>query len=781
MPPPGFVAGHDAPAAHVNEPTCRTCGAPIPDGARFCPACGTPVAPPRTDGDEMRPVTALFADIVGSTALGERLGPDEVKALVGECVSRMSRAVEEFGGTVQAYMGDGICAYFGVPAAHEDDEERAARAALRILQLVAEYRGDIEAGWGIGGFNVRVGINSGQTAVGLVGGADPQEVALGDTTNVAARLQSAAEPGTVAVGDLAARRLQETFDLESLGAITVKGRAEPVRAFRLVGPKPDSGPAPDLVLVGREAERAWLGTVLDEVVAGRGQVLLISGESGVGKSRMLAELEAAAGERVTWLEGRCLSYGGELLYWPFVEMLRRWLGVDEGEPEVAVRTRLRARLTPLLLDRVEEALSYLGRLLAVRLDVEPDADLTPPPPEVLARGIRQAYRDWVARLAQDRPVVVALDDLHWADPSTRELAQELLELTDVAPVLLAGAFRPDPTSEGWKLRLKVLTDYFHRASELPLRPLTPAASEQLLEALMPPGMLDPTTRQELVTRAEGNPLYLQELLRAVLEGAGADRHRTWTLPAGGAALLPPNLESLFISRIDRLPPGARRLAQAAAVAGRVFPVRVVARAIGEDDVSADLSVLLRAEVVREVRRFPDLECSFQHGLLQEAALSTLTPSRRRALYGLAAHAYEETYENSLEDRLEVLALYYYRSDEPGRALEYLERAADRALLLDARVQAAQLWRRALKVASRLPDPEARARIEATLDRLGPVEPPSPLDEDDDDSEGVAAVDEDHVVPGDGSGLGEDTEGIELGADAGGGDMATEERSEDLRS
>jgi predicted ATPase len=418
-------------------------------------------------------------------------------------------------------------------------------------------------------------------------------------------------------------------------------------------------------------------------------------------------------------------------------MLRRWLGVDEGEPEVAVRTRLRARLAPLLHDAVEQVLPPLGRLLSVRLDSDHESDQVPAAPDEVARQIRHAYRTWVERLAQDRPVVMAIDDLHWADPSTRELAEVLLELTDGAPVLLAGAFRPDTASEGWKLRLKVLTDYFHRASELPLRPLSVGASEQLLETLLPGGMLDSETKRELVQRAEGNPLYLQELLRAVVESAGSERSRTWTLPATGTALLPANLESLFISRIDRLPHSARRLAQAAAVAGRTFPVRIAAAVLDRDDATEDLSVLLRAEIVREVRRFPDLECSFQHGLLQQAALSTLTPARRRALYGRVARAYEELYENSLEDRLEVLALYYYRSDELPRALEYLERAGLRAEELDARVQAAQLWRRALKVASRLEDRDAERRLEGLLERLGPVDSADVEDPPGDDGDAEA--------------------------------------------
>jgi class 3 adenylate cyclase/predicted ATPase len=667
-------------------------------------------------------MTALFADVVGSTSLGERLGPDEVKALIGECVSRMSRAVEEFGGTIQAYMGDGICAYFGVPAAHEDDQERAARAALRILQVVGEYTRDIESGWGITGFNVRVGINSGPAGVGIVGGADPQEVALGDTMNVAARLQSATEPGTIAVGDHAAKRLSHAFDLEPLGGFTLKGKSEPVPAWRLVGPRATPPEEPSSPLIGRDHEMARLGSVVEELVAGRGQVLLITGDAGLGKTRLLSELQGIAGDRLTWLEGRCPSYGGELLYWPFVEMLRGWLGVRETEAEVAVRTRLRARLTPLLEGDLPQSLRYLGRLLSVRMDVELEEDLHPPPPEKLALGIRRAYTAWVERLAADRPVVVVIDDLHWADPSTRELSEDLLSVTDRAPVLVATAFRSDPSSEGWRLRLRVLSDYVHRAVELPLVPLAGESAERLVDQLMPVGTLDPAIKGEIVARAEGNPLYIEELLRAVLESGTVDRKRTWTLPSSTTSLLPPSLEGLFLARIDRLPPSARSVAQVAAVVGRSFPVRVLEALHPSDDVQADLAILLRAEIVRELRRYPELECTFRHGMVREAALSTLTPARRRELYGKVARAYEEMIGDTAEEHLERLALYFYRSDEQGRALGYLERAGEKAASVDARSQAVELWTRAAKVAAKLGDEEAQKRLAAHIAR---AEQPAP--------------------------------------------------------
>ena len=656
-------------------------------------AAPSPVAPrPATTGDELRPVTALFADIVGSTALGERLAPEDVKALVGECVTQMSQAVEEYGGTVQAYEGDGICAYFGVPAAHEDDPERAARTALRILEVVGEYAHDIAEAWAIPDFAVRVGINTGRVGVGPVGADSPQTVALGDAVNVAARLQSAAAPGTIAVGGETARRLEHRFTFEPVGELEVKGRAEPVRASRLVGPRAVAHARRLRPLVGRESEVERLRTVVADFGAGRGQALLLVGEPGIGKTRMLAELRSFLPERVGWLEGNCLSYGG-LPSWPFIEVLRRWLGVELGDAEVVVRTRARARLAPLLGDDSGNALTGLARLLRIRLG-----------PDVAegAGEVRRAYVTWVEALAAQAPVVLTIEDMHWAHASTRELADDLLALTDRAPLLLVATLRRDTASEGWRFRTRVLTDFSHRATEIALGPLPPAAASEILATLLP-GVVDEATGVGIVARGEGNPLYLEELLRTLLEAGGLERqHRTWTTTLKPSLLLPPALENLLVARIDRLAEGPRRLAQIAAVLGREFPVRVLEHVAGEGS-GDDLGQLLRAEIVREVRRYPELVCAFRHGLLQEATLSTLTPGRRRELYSAVASAFEELHAATLDDHLERLAHYHAQSGNVTQAIAYLERAAVRADELGAGSRADELRERSRELGVEIGD------------------------------------------------------------------------------
>jgi predicted ATPase/class 3 adenylate cyclase len=673
-----------------------------------------------TDGvrheDELRPITALFADIVGSTGLGERLGPDEVKALVGEFVTRMSRAVEEYGGVVQAYLGDGICAYFGVPTAHEDDPERAARVALRIVGVASVYAVEVESAWGIKGFNVRVGLNSGPAAVGIVGAEDAQTVALGDTTNVAARLQSVAEPGTIAVGPGSASRLSSLFVLEPLGDVSVKGRAEAVSASRLVGPRPSSEPRPTTPLVGREREIGVLEGSVGDLKAGRGHVLLIVGDAGLGKTRMLEELRARVAEDATWLEGRCASYGAEAPYGPFADVLRTWIGADEGDAELVIRTKLRARAGSLLGSALERLLPYLGLLLSIRLEPEQERELLAVSADELAHRQRDAYITWAEAVAARRPLVAAIDDLHWANRTTRELAERLLDLTDRSAFMLAVSVRPDPGSEGWAFRLRAQGEYSHRTQELALAPLASEAALRLVDAFVPAGLLGEAVRNELVSKAEGNPLYVEELVRALLQSRGG-RRRTWTITPGVAADLPPALEALLVARIDRLEPGPRRLAQVAAVVGREFPVSVATAVGASADPVGDVAALLRAEIVREVRRFPELECTFRHGLLQEAALSTLTPTALRELYGRIGHAMEERFADQIEERLEQLAFYFYRSDEPEIALGYLMKAAERAAALESFDRAIALWTRARRLAERIGDDEAAGRADERLTQL----------------------------------------------------------------
>ncbi len=678
---------------------CPSCGSESPPAARFCPECGAALTPSAQafqaigGGDELRPVTALFADVVGSTSLGERLSPDEVKALVGECVTRMSRAVEEFGGHVQAYMGDGICVYFGVPSAHEDDPERAARAAMRILEVVEEYAADIRAAWGIDDFDVRVGINSGQTAVGLVGAAEPEQVALGDTTNVAARLQSRAEPGTIAVGEAAARRLGQRFRLELVGSLEVKGRDEPVEVWRLLGAR-DGERGPETALVGRATELAVMSDALRELGAGRGQGLLLIGETGIGKTRLLSELRSYAEGDAIWLEGHCLSYGGPAS-WPFVEILRAWLGLEEGEPEIAVRTKARAKLGGLGLDG---ELPAFGRLLGIQLA---DGDGTGAPPA-------GAYAAWLEALTAQQPVVLAIDDAHWANPSTRALAEHLLDLTDRAPLLLVVAMRPDPDTEGWGLRLRMLADYSHRATQLAIGPLDDDESRRLLDVLLPSG-LDERSRGEIVRRAEGNPLYLEELLQVLVEGGSLEQKGQWTVSLLSASRLSPELQGLLVARIDLLPEAARRLVQIAAVIGRSFPRELLATVAGTPGLDGALRALLRADILREQRRYPEPEYGFRHNLFQEAALSTLTPARKRELYARIAAAFEGLYARSLDDRLEQVAHYHAQAGDSARAIGYLERAADAAEARGAAEQCQALWERVQRLAARAGDAEAERR------------------------------------------------------------------------
>ena len=330
--------------------------------------------------------------------------------------------------------------------------------------------------------------------------------------------------------------------------------------------------------------------------------------------------------------------------------------------------------------------------------------------------MRRACCTWIEALADAGPVALVLEDFQWADPWTCTLAQDLLEIVERAPLLLAASFRIASQSEGWRFRVSVLAERPHRAIEIPLAPLPDADASNLLSTLAPG--LSRAAHAEVIGRAEGNPLFLEQLMRAVVEPGGFDQHPSWTLSRGATRPVPAALESLLLSRIDSLTASARQLVQAAAIIGRNFSHSVLRGLQPSEFLERDLSVLVRAGVIRERRRYPELEYSFAHGLLREAALSTLTRSSRRTLYKGVAAAFEELFADSLDEHLELLAHFYGRSDDLQKALEYLERAADEAARLKADFQAAELWRRAGRAAAELGDVEAEARIATRLRGTG---------------------------------------------------------------
>jgi predicted ATPase len=428
---------------------------------------------------------------------------------------------------------------------------------------------------------------------------------------------------------------------------------------------------------------------------------------------MLAELRTDVADRVVWLEGHCRADAPNHPNAPFVEILRRWLGVREGEPDLVVRTKLRTRLDALMGPETDVILPLFARLLSIASDAALDAVLAEVPVEQLAGATRAAFVRWVEALCDRQPVAIVLEDTQDADEPTSALTEELLALTDSVALLVGCSLRRDPGSVGWRLRTTILAEYGHRATELSLKPLSEDASAQLVEAISPTGALDAGSRRDLVSRAEGNPLYLEEIMRALAESGGLQRTKSWTMSVTAMGqLLPPALEGLLTFRIHRLPQPALRLAQIAAVIGREFPTRILERVAGAESVRAELPNLLRREIVRETRRFPELWCSFAHGMLQEATLSTLLPSRMRGLYREVGAAFEA--DGDPEDRLGQLAFYFYRSDDQAAALSYLERAAVRADGLRNGTEAIELWRRVGRVAERVGDDDARARAAAAI-------------------------------------------------------------------
>ena len=599
---------------------CPRCDNAVAPDARFCANCGQALegstdrdqemqarlvaAAPAPLIDKMRaakltgerkPVTAVFADVVGSTALAERMDPEDWTAMMNEAFDHMSRAIFRYEGTIAQLQGDAMLAFFGAPIAHEDDPERAVMAALDMIEATDEFARQLKQAQGIE-FRIRAGINTGPVVVGNVGSDLRYEyTALGDAMNTAARMEAAAEPGQVVVTANTLRLAREAFEVEDLGGIEVKGKSEPVHAYRILGRRVAPGPKRGLAsvglespMVGRDGPLEKLANLMPVVRAGRGRVAFLLAEPGIGKSRLLAELRRRLEAEATaelpaprWVEARCVSYGRNLPYHLLIDLVRSTLGIGPNATEAEAREILDRELATLIGDESVDVTPYFAHLLA--LPLRPDElVLTQTDPGVMQGRFTAAVLRLLRGLTANGPIVLVAEDLHWADPASVEVARQVLPLATELPVLFIGALRPETDAPGWALVTQAREIFGEALTEIRLEPLTEAQSRELVGHLLAIESLPEAVRGLILARAEGNPFFVEEVVRMLIErGVIELRGDRWTATEAISSIeIPDTLHGLLLARIDQLPAAAKKSLRIAAVIGRQFPVRVLERVLG---------------------------------------------------------------------------------------------------------------------------------------------------------------------------------------------------------
>ena len=690
--------------------SCPGCGAVAAPDARFCSQCGAALAV----GPEARKlVTAVFADIVGSTRLGELLDPEDFRELIGAAVARIVRAVEELGGSVKQLAGDGVLAIFGAPVSHEDDAERAVLAGLKIVEELARE----PAATGGHALEVRVGVETGVAVIGAIGGGRKIEYgAMGDPLNTAARLEAQATPGSVLVGARTHRLVEPLFEWGEPRAYELKGKSDAVVAYQVRGARIGGRPAPaapaTAPLVGRDSELGLARERVDAVLGGAGGTVVISGEAGVGKTRLLSEVrglfessEPGHGTAL-WLEGRCVSYGDSLPYWPIRALIRSWLGGRGGGMDVVPD-----RLAKLLAPNADDLLPWLVSLIGADRAPEAAAGL---PAELIQRRVHGAFAALLERVAADGPVAVALEDLHWADESSALLVEHLLPLTERAAVLLVLTGRLERDRPLARVASTAVHELPHRCVELRLGALDDAAQCALLRELLGTASLPAPIEAEILARAEGNPLYLEQLVRALVDaGALVQDGGEWRFDPGVPVEIPETVEKIILARVDRLDPRCHEVLGAAAVVGRQFRLSLLERLA--DDVAGPIEELQRLELVREVRRWPEPEFRFKHALIREAVYGTLLRPRREQLHRAAAEALAALpAADRLPDEGALLARHWAAAGDHEKALDCYIRAAEHADAISAIAEAGAHWEAAQAAADELGLDERDARVRQVL-------------------------------------------------------------------
>jgi class 3 adenylate cyclase/tetratricopeptide (TPR) repeat protein len=712
---------------------CANCGTEIPAAAKYCLECGQPVSTqsataerftspeaytPKHIADkiltsksalegERKQVTVLFADMKGSMELVADRDPEEVRKILDPVLEHMMEAVHRYEGTVNQVMGDGIMALFGAPLAQEDHAVRACYAALRMQESVKRYAEEVHRTEGAP-IHIRIGLNSGEVVVRSIGTDLRMDyTAVGQTTHLAARMEQMAMPGSILMPADSLRLAEDYVQVKTLGPRAVKGLKSPVEVYEIVGAatvrsRLKAAASRGLTrFVGRHGELDQLRQALESSRAGHGQVIAVIGEAGVGKSRLYWEFTHFHRTH-DWLviESGSVSYGKASAYLPVIDLLKAYFQIEAHDDDRKIREKVTGKA--LALDRALE--SHLPALLWL-LDVSvEDTQWQQIEPSQRRQSILDGVKQLLLRESQVQPVIVMFEDLHWIDTETQALLDSLVESLPTAQMLLLVNYRPG-YQHGWSGK-----SYYR---QLRIDPLSAVTAEELLSVLLGD---DPTLEQLkrlLIERTEGNPFFLEESVRTLVETKVlAGERGTYRLTKAPQTFqIPVTAQAILAARIDRLAPEDKRLLQAAAVIGKDVPFTLL-QAVAEEtegSLHRGLDNLRAAEFLYESRLFPDLEYTFRHALTQEVAYQSLVGARREALHAAAGRTLELLYANRLDQAYDRLAYHYSKTDQGPKAVEYLTRFAEKTAAMYAHAEAAKALEEALPHAERLPADERDRR------------------------------------------------------------------------
>jgi class 3 adenylate cyclase len=625
---------------------------------------------------EHKVISVLFSDVVNYTTIAEKLDLEVVREIVNNHFKILIESVNNYKGTVDQLLGDGMIAFFGAPLAHEDHAQRACYAALAMQEAIRHYAETIRKEYGID-FKIRIGLNSGPVLVGPIGSDHHTEyIAIGDTVNLASRLEGASRPGGILVSDNIYSLTKDFFEFESIGEIGIKGKENPLAAYRLIRASEterrfDAAVKRGLTrFVGRDNEIEVIEQAFTRARDGSTQIVGIWGEPGIGKSRLLREFrESRKSDDFNYLEGRCLHYGRSMPFKPLVDIAKAYFDIKEGEPEPDTKNRMVEKLGRLD-DGLVDYLPFLYEMLSFKINDERYLKMENQyKRSKLFEGITRLLR----REASVSPLVVAVEDLHWIDKASEEFLTYLMSWLSDSRILLVLLYRPEYPSP-WSNR----SNY----TEVHLNQLTITTSGELLQSLLPDREPASELKELVLTRTGGNPLFLEEFVRTLMDsGAMRKDGRYYTLDAPASMVgLPDTIQGIIADRIDRLPEGLKNTLQVASAIGRDFNYPVLHDVTRlPEDLKSQLETLQQLEFIMRKSISPEMECVFKHALIQEVAYNSMLQKRRREIHESIGRTIERLYPSRLEEFTEVLAYHYQHSNSLNNAVEYLRKSGQRAL------------------------------------------------------------------------------------------------------